>query len=93
MISPTRGGGRDCGVLGVNPLDTATLIGNLSPIGMVAMALLALVKGWVVTARELRDRDATIERLLRERDEWQRVAVKAISLSERTVSIAEEADR
>lgn len=73
--------------------ETATLLANASPALMLAIFIIALLKRWLVLPRELDGRDQRIKDLEKERDEYKHMAFRAVGLSERVVSVAEEQRR
>lgn len=51
---------------------------------MLLIAVASLVRGWVVPAYVLQERDAQIQKLTVERDEFKRLAMQSIDVAERT---------
>lgn len=74
-------------------MDVATSMASLSPPVMLAVALLAFLRGWVVMPREIDRRDAQIAELEKERDEYKIMLFRALDVSERITAAVEERDR
>ena len=51
---------------------------------LLVLAVTALVRGWVVPAYVLTERDKQIEKLIIERDEFKQLAIQATNVAERT---------
>ena len=80
------------------------LVLRQSPVGLFAVFIFALLKGWLVVGDqhngEMRQQAERYEALLGEkerqltaltvsRDRWERIALKALNVSEQTASLAE----
>lgn len=82
------------------------LLMRQSASGLFVVFVYALLKGWVVVGKDhntaLSERDERYEEMIRikdeqirilsmSRDRWERIALKALNVSERTVELAEQA--
>ena len=61
------------------------LADSVTTVGLLVVIVAAFVRGWVVTPREVHVQTELAARLLKERDEWQDVALRAVTVGERTV--------
>ena len=74
-------------------LGFASVLADASPALMLAIFILALSRGWLVLPRELENRDKRIVELGAERDEYKRMAFRALDVGERITTVAEERNR
>lgn len=74
-------------------LEFANSLASLSPPVMLAVALIAFLRGWVVMPREIDRRDNQIKELEKERDEYKVMLFRALDVSERITAAVEERDR
>lgn len=75
----------------MNPADLVTLIDKGGAVAVLVVAVLALawMVRWLLTLL-LASKDATIARLIEERDAWRSVALSTLRLGERSASVAEQ---
>jgi hypothetical protein len=66
------------------------LINNASVVGILAFVLIALIRGWLVTGRELKSKEAECERLAVERDRAIDVIYKQAEGMSRALEVAEK---
>ena len=59
-------------------------------VGALMFFLIALLKGWVVTAAALRAADERTARAEKERDAWKEMALTATRAGERGIAVAEQ---
>lgn len=71
-------------------IDFATSAASLSPPVMLAIALLAFLRGWVVLPREIERRDAQIAQVEQERDEYKAMTFRLLDVGEHLTSLTEE---
>jgi hypothetical protein len=74
-------------------LEWTEVLSSASPIGMLAIFIGALAAGKLILPREVESRDKRILQLEVERDEWKQMALSALTVGERVVSVAESKDR
>ncbi len=71
-------------------LDPANLT-RLGVVGLMAIIVTALIREWLVPGtshlRQLAEKDAQIEKLTTERDDFKRLAMQSIDVAERTQRI------
>lgn len=70
-------------------LDFAGLLADASPPVMLAILLIALLRGWLILPRESKAQEKRLAELTAEKDEYKALAFKAVGLGERVVSAAE----
>jgi cell division protein FtsL len=75
---------------GAAALDFAGTLAGASPALMLAIFIVALLRRWLVLPRELDQRDQRIAELEKERDEFKTMALRALNVGERVVSVAED---
>lgn len=75
------------------PFDVLALLTSASPLGMLAIFIIALSTGRLVLPRELANRDKRIAQLEAELDQYKTLAFGALKIGERVTSAAEERDR
>ncbi len=79
--------------MGGNSTDFLAVLSSASPIGMLAVFVIALSTGKLVLPRELDNRDKRIAQLEAETDQYKAVAFSALTIGERATGVAEERDR
>lgn len=79
--------------MGGNSTDILAVLTSASPIGMLAVFVIALSSGKLVLPRELDNRDTRIAQLETELDQYREVAFRALRVGEKATSHAEERDR
>lgn len=76
----------------MEPLQLFNTLSELSPLGLFAMFIVALLKGWLVLPRELQDRDSNLAKKDKEIAELKTMLYKALNLGERMTFVAEEGE-
>lgn len=82
-------------VLAQNAADTASalhaagVLADASPPVMLAILIIALLRGWLVLPRETRIQQQRMTELAAERDEYKRLAFQAVGLGERVATVVE----
>ncbi len=79
--------------MGGNGTDFLAVLTSASPIGMLAVFVIALSTGKLVLPRELDNRDKRVAQLETELDQYKELAFSALRVGERATSHAEERDR
>ena len=81
-------------------LDFANVVSNASPVFLIAMLVVALLRGWLLLPsalleleKRLADRDSRVTELLAERDEFKRMAYAALDIGERITTATESRER
>lgn len=74
-------------------LDVAGILADASPPVMLAILIIALLRGWLILPRESALKDKRLAELTAERDEYKALAFKAVGLGERVISAAENRGR
>jgi len=75
--------------------DTASLfhlagtLADASPPVMLAILLVALLRGWLILPREAQAQQRRMAELVAERDEYKTLAFQAVGLGERVAAVAE----
>lgn len=70
-------------------LEAAGALASASPPVMLAILIIALLKGWLILPREAAIQRQRLTELAAERDEYKALAFKAVGLGERVVTAAE----
>ncbi len=79
--------------MGGSGTDFLAVLTSASPIGMLAIFVIALSTGKLVLPRELDNRDKRIAQLDAELDQYKAVAFGALTIGERVAGAAEERGR
>jgi len=79
--------------MGGSGTDFLAVLTSASPIGMLAVFVIALSTGKLVLPRELDNRDKRIAQLEAETNQYKELAFGALRVGERVTSRAEERDR
>lgn len=78
---------------GAEGLDLANLIASASPVTLIALFVVALLRRWLILPREIDEKDKRIDQLESERDEYKGMAFRALDIGERVTSAAEHRTR
>lgn len=78
---------RDANTSGL--LDAAGVLADASPPVMLAILIIALLRGWLILPREAAIQRQRMAELAAERDEYKQLAFKAVGLGERVAAAAE----
>lgn len=70
-------------------LDAASVLADASPPVMLAILIIALLRGWLILPREAAIQRQRMVELTAERDEYKALAFKAVGLGERVAAAAE----
>ncbi len=79
--------------MGGSGTDFLAVLTSASPIGMLAIFVIALSTGKLVLPRELDNRDKRIAQIEAELDQYKTLAFGALKIGERVTSAAEGRDR
>ncbi len=79
--------------MGGSGTDILAVLTGASPIGMLAIFVIALSTGKLVLPRELDNRDKRVAQLEAELDQYKTLAFGALKIGERVTTAAEERDR
>lgn len=71
-------------------VDLANLIASASPVSLIALFVVALLKRWLVLPREVDEKDKRIAQLEGERDEYKAMAFRALDIGERVTTATEQ---
>lgn len=67
----------------------AGVLADASPPVMLAILIIALLRGWLILPREVQAQQQRMAELAAERDEYKVLAFRAVGLGERVVTVAE----
>lgn len=68
----------------------ASALADASPPVMLAILIIALLRGWLILPRESKIQERRLADLKAERDEYKALAFKAVGLGERVANVAEQ---
>lgn len=71
-------------------VDFANLLASASPVTLIALFVIALLKRWLILPREIDEKDKRIDQLESERDEYKGMAFRALDIGERITSATEQ---
>ena len=70
--------------------DILDLVSKITVAGLLALIVVALVRGWLVPAYRYREVQDEIQELKGERDEWKQLALQGTSIARTAVRIADQ---
>lgn len=60
---------------------------SITTVGLLFGFVILWIRGKIISPRELQDKEAAIQRILSERNDWQKIAIDAMALGKRTVDV------